>query len=342
MAFIQISRANYIHNLTLLSQKAGGKERLMVVLKDNAYGHGLRIMAKIAASFEIKKACVKNIAEALEICELFEEVLVLVTHPPKQSVAKNISIGINSLEGLQNILPHTAVHLKIDTGMHRNGLFEEEFDTALEIICKNSLRLRGVFTHFRSVDEVGSEYFWQTQEYLRLAQCMREKILACNIPMPPFHSCNSGALLRKVGELEDDYARCGIASYGYTHMHPSFGVYDLKPVLSLWGEKLSSRMLQKGDKIGYGGVYEVQKPCVIGAYDVGYGDGFLRSDGLKILTCKEGELIVGRSSMDSIFVISDKEKICIFDNAHAIASQFNTITYEITTKLSPLIPREII
>lgn len=342
MSFIQINKANYIHNLSQLAQKAGGKERLMVVLKDNAYGHGLKIMAEIASEFGIKKACVKNLAEAKEIRELFEEVLVLVTHPPEEKIAANISIGINSLAALKKILPQTSVHLKIDTGMHRNGLFEDEFEEALEIVIKNSLQLKGVFTHFRSVDEVDSEYFWQMQIYTKLAKIMKEKILTCKLEIPPFHSCNSSALLRKKGALCDDYARCGIASYGYSHMHPSFGVFDLKPVLSLWGEKLSSREIKKNQKVGYGGIYCASNDEVVSAYDIGYGDGFFRSDGLGELYCASKEAIIGRSSMDSIFIKSDKDTVCIFNDAYALAKHFNTITYEITTKLSASIKRVVV
>jgi len=84
MSYIEISKDNYKHNLNYLAKRAGGKDKIMVVLKDNAYGHDLKVMATLSASFDIKKAAVKTIDEAQSINSLFEEVLILADHPPKK------------------------------------------------------------------------------------------------------------------------------------------------------------------------------------------------------------------------------------------------------------------
>ena len=80
--------------------------------------------------------------------------------------------------------------------------------------------------------------------------------------------------------------------------------------MSLWAEKLSSRYLNKGDRVGYGGVYELSKDSIVSNYDIGYGDGFFRHDGLSELVL-EGKNILGRISMDSLSLLGDKDKVCL-------------------------------
>jgi alanine racemase len=342
MAYIEINTINYQHNINFLAKKAGGIDKLMVVLKDNAYGHDLKIMAHLAASFGVKKSAVKNLKEAEQIISLFEEILILVDHPPLQRVAKNISFAVHSLEGLKKFPNKSAVHVNIDTGMHRNGIQEEELEEAIVIIKENNLILKGFFTHFKNADEVGTEQFWQESNFISASARAKELILKHQLPMPAFHSCNSASLLRRKEILQDDYARCGISTYGYSHLDKSFGVFDLKPVLSLWAERLSSRNLKKGDRVGYGGLYELETDGVVSTYDIGYGDGFFRYNGRGHLVLDSGMEILGRVSMDSFAMAGEAKSVCLFKDAHSIASYFNTITYDVMTKLSPSIKKVIV
>jgi alanine racemase len=342
MSKITINKQNYYHNLEILVKKAGGKHKLMAVIKDNAYGHGLEIMAKLASEFGIKKAAVKTEEEALNVEQYFDEVLVLAEHPPKQKISKKISFAVHSLEFLKKFPKNTNIHLNIDTGMHRNGIKVDEIQEALLFIKENSLNLRGVFTHFRSADDMNGELFWQQENWKEAKQEAINEIKNLNLDMPAFHSCNSSALLRSSGGIEDDFARCGIATYGYTHIDKNIATYDLKPVMSLYAKRLSTRVLKKGQKVGYGGVHVAQKDKLISTYDLGYGDGFFRYDGLGDLKIANGQEILGRVSMDSLCAEGDKDKICLFDDASELSNYFNTITYEILTKLMPWIKREVI
>jgi len=341
MAFIEISKENYKHNIEYLADKAGGKDRLMVVLKDNAYGHDLEIMAKLACGFGIKKSAVKTLEEAKKINFLFEEVLILADHPPIELQEESISYAVHSIEGLIEFPEKSCVHVNIDSGMHRNGIRENELEEALEIIVKNNLILKGVFTHFRSADELSSEQYWQNENFTRAKERAKELILELNLPLPKFHSCNSASLLRRDGPLEDDFARCGISTYGYTHLHESFGTFDLKPVMSLWAEKLSTRSLKKGDRVGYGGIYKLECDSNVSTYDIGYGDGFFRHDGLSELVLEE-KSVCGRISMDSLCFLGDEKKLCLFRDVHYLAKKFKTITYDIITKLSPYIKKVVV
>jgi len=342
MSYITISKENYKHNINYLAQKTGSKDKLMVVLKDNAYGHGLKIMAKLSASFGIEKAAVKNIEEAQSINSLFEEILILADHAPKESVCDNISYAVHSIEGLKKFPEGSSVHINVDTGMHRNGIIKDELEKAFLIVLDKKLILKGIFTHFKSADELSCEQFFQEENYKNIVKKSKDLVKKYKLKMPSFHSCNSAALLRRKSTFSDDFARCGIATYGYTHLGKPFGRYDLKPVMSLWAERLSTRYLVKGDRVGYGGMFELLDDSKVSTYDIGYGDGFFRHNGKSTLILENDKEVLGRVSMDSLAMIGHEDEVCIFSDAHKIAKHFHTITYDIITKLSPFIKRVIV
>lgn len=310
----------------------------MAVLKDNAYGHGLEMMAQLVREYGIRKVAVKNLLEARLISTLFDEVLVLVEHPTCKEIPQTVSLAAHSYDALERLEEGTSIHLALDTGMHRNGIKKEEIEKALQCIEKRGLNLKGVFTHFRSSDELNSEFFWQKRAF-EDAKTYIKKLY--KEPLS-FHSCNSAGLLRCESLSDDAYARCGISLYGYTTLNPLLGTYDLKPVLALWAEKLSTRMLKKGERVGYGGMYEATSDELISTYDIGYGDGFFRFDGLKPVKMADGALSKGRMSMDSFCLGGNASKVCMFEDANDLAEHFHTINYEIITKLSPTLPRVII
>jgi len=343
VAYIEISKDNYWYNIDFLSKKAGGKEKLMVVLKDNAYGHGLEIMAKLSCGFGIKKSAVKTLDEAKKISFLFDEVLILADHPPRELQVDGISYAVHSIEGLKKFPKQSSVHINIDSGMHRNGIRVSEIEEAFEIVVENKLHLNGIFTHFRSADELSCEQFWQNENFEKAKLVAKNLVQKYDLVMPKFHSCNSASLLRRKTPLDDDFARCGISTYGYTHLHETLIGEDicLKPVMSLWAEKLSTRELKKGDRVGYGGTFEMPENGEVSTYDIGYGDGFFRHDGKSELLL-ENRAICGRVSMDSFAMLGREEKVRLFYNAHYLAQKFGTITYDIITKISPYIRRVVV
>ncbi|SMC09020.1 alanine racemase [Nitratiruptor tergarcus] len=330
MAYIKLSKNAFFHNLELIAKKAGGNEKVAIVLKDNAYGHGLLEIAKLASEYGIKRAVVRNTAEAKEIENLFDYILILADAPQQK---EKFHYTINSLEDLKRFPTGSHIELKIDTGMHRNGIVPDELEEAFKIIQKRALNLKGVFTHFRSADELSSELFWQERNFDEVKKRSLELVKRYELPKPLFHSCNSAALFRKQ-RIEDDFARVGIAAYGYLETDEIFKSPPLKPVLSLWARRLSSRVLKKGQRVGYGGVFEADRDMVVSAYDIGYGDGIFRAQ----KSIVDGK-ILGRVSMDNIIVEGKQDKICIFDDAKRVAKEIGTISYEVLVKLSPNLAR---
>jgi alanine racemase len=341
MAHIRLSADNLRSNLEILAKKAGDKKNLIAVLKDNAYGHGLLIFAEQTAKYGISHAITRDAKEALEIEALFADIIVLSEHKENFFAHPKIIFAVNEFNALKSVPRGAKIALKIDSGMHRNGLNFEELEAALNLIKQNGIILHSVFTHYRAADEVGSCFFWQRENWRRVKARITELAKKHNINKPFFHSCNSAALLR-CGEFDEDFARVGIAMYGYCDLPKAFGEFNLKPVLELFAKRMSARTLQIGERVGYGGAFEASEETVSSLYDVGYSDGVLRYNGQGGLKTTNGSLILGRVSMDSMSVNSDKEEISIFNDADVWAKHFNTISYDVLVKLNAKIPREFV
>ena len=334
MAFITINRQNFYHNLNQIALKTGSVDKIAIVLKHNAYGHGLELMGRLASEFGIKHAVVRKTAEAELIKSLFETILILGDTIIKD---EKYSFAINALEDIKEAQNGAKVELKIDTGMHRNGIAADELDEALDLIKQNELELKGVMTHYRSADELGSELFWQQKQFKTLKERVNEGG-STNIRV---HSHNSAAILR-MKDFDEDLVRVGIGAYGYNELPDSFDKVELRPVMSLHAKRVSSRVLKAGERIGYGGEFITENDMKVSTYDLGYGDGWCRGDAQTPYITGEGLSILGRVSMDFITLASEKEEVCVMNDAQAAAKQLDTISYEITTALSSAIPREVI
>jgi alanine racemase len=324
MATIYLHKQNLFDNLNKISKI---NSNILAVIKDNAYGHGIITLSKMLKEYGIKKVCVKNNDEAEIVKNLFEEIIIFFPHT--RSCAKNFSYCINSLKQLKKTR-HPYVHLKIDTGMHRNGILMNELNEALEIIKLKEFELRGVFTHFCCSDETSGDTFIQ---YERFKQVKREVEKFCaknSINLPYFHIANSYAL-NKIPDTFD-YVRPGIALYG--------GIVGYKPVMELRADVLSNRILHKNQGCGYNKVYMSDEDIEITTVDVGYGDGlpYFRN-GCKL---KSAEAL-GKISMDSMILKGrfDKE-VVVFDDVKKFVKNFDTITYDVLVKISPRIKRKII
>jgi len=329
MAYIQLKTSNFYYNLTQIAKKTQDINKVAIVLKDNAYGHGLEEMATLASEFGISEAVVRNVSEAQKISTLFSNILILGA---KGFFHKQYSFAINCLADIDKAQKHTRVELKVDTGMHRNGIAMEELEEALEKIKSKELHLIGIMTHYRSADELSSELFWQQKNFAKI----KTKIKALGYKNIRFHSHNSATILR-VKHFDEDLVRIGIGAFGYNELHKIFDKISLKPVLAIYAQKIATRVLKKGQRLGYGGDFIAPREMRISSYDLGYGDGWRRGEYITA----ENLPILGRVSMDMIVLESQKEEVCIMNNAQISAKFFNTISYEMTTGLTSTLKKVI-
>jgi len=338
MAYITLNKNHFFNNLDIIANRTKAKDKIALVLKDNAYGHGLLEMAGLAKEYGITKAVVRTCKEAEVIEDFFEYILVLGDIPTTKN--DKIRYTINDIKSINKFPKNTKVELKIDTGMHRNGVALSELHEAFQKIKEHSLVLEAVFTHHRSADELTSEWFWQNENFKIVKEKSKELAEEFGFGKLRFHSANSASLAR-TQDFDEDMARVGISAYGCMQLPSPLSEDGLKPVLSLWATKISSRELKKGQKVGYGGVYMSEENSIVSNYDFGYGDGFLRSCS-NVYKTPNDEKLVGRISMDNSSFLSDKEELLIFDDALHVASFAGTISYEVLTSLKSDISREVI
>ena len=334
MAFIKINKQNFYHNLNQIALKTGSVEKIAIVLKDNAYGHGLELMGRLASEFGIKHAVVRKTVEAEVIKSLFETVLILGDSIVKDEVC---SFTVNTLVDITKAQEGAKVELKVDTGMHRNGIALDALDEALQLIKEQNLNLVGVMTHYRSADELSSELFWQQKQF----EIVKQRVKETGFENVRFHSHNSAAILR-MKHFDEDLVRVGIGAYGYNELPEPFDKVVLHPVMSLHAKKVSTRVLKSGERIGYGGDFTADKEMLVSTYDLGYGDGWCRDNTQNPYVTSEDLPLLGRVSMDFIALESDKEEICMMQDAKVAAEHFKTISYEVTTALSADIPKVIV
>jgi len=338
MAFIEIHRQAFINNINTITQKARGIEAIAIVLKDNAYGHGLQTMATLAQEAGIIHAVVRTVQEANAIKSRFKTIMILA--PKQYEASDEFFYVINSLEALETVPSVCNIELKVDTGMHRNGIAMAELDTALRTIKDKNLQLCGVLSHHRSADELGSAYFWQERNFRWVKAAVKTFCKEHDMTMPRFHNKNSAALFR-ANTVDDDLVRIGIAAYGLLQLPTSFMQPKLEPVMSLVATCNSVRTLQEGEAVGYGGSFIAKAPLRIGNYDVGYADGVLRVLS-NSYTTPSGATLVGRVSMDNSSFTASSKELVIFNNANTIAKAANTLAYEVLVGMNAQFTRVVI
>jgi alanine racemase len=334
MAFITINKKFLYDNLDYISSIVGGKIKICLGLKDNAYGHGIKEMASLIKDYGIKHVFVKDEREAQLIKHFcFDSVIVCYGKGIYQ--ASSISHAITSLTCIENYSIGSIIELKIDTGMHRNGLLPSEIEEAIMIIQKKELVLKGVYTHFQSSDE-NNCFINDQQDVFNGCVNKIKKLINYDFRI---HCSNSNGI-SKINNQNYDFARIGIAAYGYSSNYPE----KLSPILSFYAEKLSTRVLYKGDRIGYGssGFIVNEDDFTVSCYDVGYGDGFFRLDESRKYKLSNGKEVLGRVSMDCFSLEGKDESILLFDNAIQLSNIHNTIEYEILTALKAYITRIIV
>ena len=151
-----------------------------------------------------------------------------------------------------------------------------------------------------------------------------------NLKKPYFHIANSKGL--EILPDTFDYVRPGIAIYG--------GIKGYKPVMELRADVISTRLLKKGEGVGYDKKFIASNDLIISTIDVGYGDGIVYfRDGIKLKNTNA----LGKISMDSMIVEGEfKKEVVVFDDIKEFVKNFDTITYDILVKMSPRIKRVIV
>jgi len=335
---------------------------MMAVVKANAYGHGLKGIAKAAYQTGICWFGVARLEEALDLVKagIDRNILVLgYTSPEAAKFALNhpihLSVFNQDMAQAYSNIAHEAkkqvkIHVKIDSGMGRLGIFPEEgVDFIKWLTTLPHLDIEGVFTHFARADEpVQNSTDLQIQKFDALIQSLS----ALALRPPVVHAANSGATLC-FPLAKYDLIRPGILMYGLSPSDEVNLPAEIKPAMQ-WKTRLTSiKILPPHHGVSYGHQYVTQKEERVGAIAAGYADGFRRVMNNVVLINGKYAPVLGRVCMDQAMIsletvpnakIGDEVVLLgkqgeLRISAEMIAKRWNTINYEVIAALADRIQR---
>lgn len=354
---VLIDLAAIRHNVAFLRDRLGRYARLMVAVKADAYGHG---MLRVAQSVVSAGACGVAVATAEEAVTLRDAGFasgILVMGPLysldqyEELARQQVEFAVVS-EHMAEVLPSlrssrwkAKVHLKIDSGMNRQGLFPAQVDGFLQSIRGISgIELVGVMTHFACATEDPSSIDRQLERFLPAVERVRQEW-----PRVIAHAANSAAAI-SAPHAHLDMARCGCAVYGLSPWQDDAVVEGLRPALSWRSQVVLVKRVPAGESVGYGHSFQAAQATDVALVPIGYGDGVSRglSNRGEVLINGRRYPMVGRVSMDSFGVdigtdgrvqIGDTVTLIGTDNderitVEEVAHHLDTINYEITCDIA--------
>lgn len=270
---VMISRAALLHNLNEF-KKMHPTQRFAPVLKSNAYGHGLVTVAEILDNEDIPFFMVDSLYEArmLRGAGIRSKILVMGFTFVENIVSlrhKNISFAITSLKQLCDLARDATrplnIHIKIDTGMHRQGLLPEEIPTAIAELKRNrSLHVEGVFSHFANAYTTNRP---ATEQQIAVWEKAVAQFKTEFPDIEYFHIANSaGAYFSP--HITANISRLGIGLYGFNES--PFVTMDLRPALRIETVVSGIKTLRPGDAVGYGSTFVADREMKIATIPVGY------------------------------------------------------------------------
>ncbi|MBC7350191.1 MAG: alanine racemase [Candidatus Aminicenantes bacterium] len=373
--WVEINRQAFLHNVREFQKRLGTTD-LMAVIKANAYGHGLLEIARLSTEAGIDWFGVHSLEEGLALRQAgFRQKILILGYLPLaqagEAVQADLRVTVYNLETVRALaaaarkLHRTAlVHLKIETGTNRQGIALNKLGSFLSWLKKApEIKVEGVSSHFANIEDTTDDYYprYQLDNFLQAVNFLQ----AGGIEIPVKHmSCSAAAIL--FPETYFNLARVGIGLYGLWPSRETLvscrlrgqEPLKLKPVLSWRARVAQIKAVPRGAYIGYGCTFRTTRPTKLAIIPVGYYDGYDRglSNSAYVLIKGKRAQVRGRVCMDFIMVdITDIPGVKLEDTAtllgsegkekilaDQLASLAGTISYEIVTRINPLIPRLIV
>jgi alanine racemase len=374
LTWVEIENAALISNLHGFRRRLGTGVELSHVVKSNAYGHGLELVAREdEASGLVHSLSVISVEELIRVREAGVKLPVIILgYVPMSAwdvvVDAEGSPVIMNRESLEVLSGEAAergrsvkVHLKVETGTHRYGVPEEEVLEYVQLIDSlPGLYLAGVTTHFANIEDTTDHGFAQEQidRFRRTISRIREA--GYDVPLP-HAACSAATIL--FPESHFAMARVGIASYGIwpsketrvSASHVEGGLLDLKPILT-WKTRVAQvKRVPKGAYVGYGCTWRAPTDTRLAVLPVGYADGYDRglSNVGHVLIRGQRAPIRGRICMNVCMVdithipdVELEDEVVLLgaqgdERIHAedLAGWCGTIAYEIAARIAEHIPR---
>lgn len=375
LSYIELSRDNLAHNIKSLRGVAKKGTRFAVAVKGNAYGHGLREIVKMVESYA-DYFIVNSVEELGALRKVSKKQTFVLGYIQPDDLKKAIMLGcimgIFSLEQLQivnavaaGIKKKQEIHIAVDALLGREGFLEKDLNGLfVETKKMRSIIITGMYAHFANIEDTtnfthASKQIRQYQKMVTLAKKHGYTKLATHI------AATSGLLVYEKAKGVNPIIRLGIGMYGlwpseHIKYQWSKGVHriELRPVLSWKTQVAQVKTLPAGRTIGYGLSYMTHEPTRVALIPQGYADGLGRNLSNKSTVLIGGThcKILGRVSMNMFVVdvthvpeVGEGDEVVLLGKqadmeitADKLAEIGETINYEITTKISPLLPRVVI
>lgn len=371
LAWIEIDHEALVHNLGVLRALAGPEKQVIAVVKANAYGHGDVEVARTLVAAGVERLAVATISEAARLRDgdLSGPILLLWGFDDRDAtdvVRLGLEPVVDRLDTVSKLDEAAAaasrplaVHLKVDTGLQRQGATPDDaLEIAAAVEASPWLTLAGTMTHLAAPGE--NQAFSEVQ----LTALGRVLDLLAGLGVNPglVHVAATGGVLAGIGPFADAI-RPGLGLYGLlpawaepriagTNDPPAT---DFRPVLSLHARPVRIHDVPAGTPVGYGLRWAANRASRLATLPIGYGDGWPRIHVNNGLALVRGQRVpmVGAISMDGLVVDvtdvngvgPDDEFVLIGSQggeriaAAEVAEQRRTISYEVTTALRERLPR---
>lgn len=377
-AWISINRENLLHNTKELQRLSGAGCALMPAVKANAYGHGDVLVSRILQDAGIRDYCVASVDEGIRLRQagISGQILILgYTHPDGFAELMHYSLTqtavdldyagrLSAYAGKVGYGRNTggcgtiAVHVGVDTGMHRLGIPYDRPDLIKKVWDLPDLRVTGMFSHLCVSDGLTDAEEKYTRDQIRKFGLVRDHLYKSGIRGFRCHIQGSYGLLN-YQEYSYDLCRPGIALYGCLSSADDRvrAAVSLKPVLSLQARAASIKELTAGESAGYGLTYTADSTRRIAIVSAGYADGIPRN----LSNCGEALVrgqkvpVIGRICMDQLTLdVTDVPAILPGDEvvfigssgkrrltAEDMAEKAGTITNEILSRFGSRLHRVV-
>ena len=356
---VRISRDALLHNFAVV-KKAHPSLAIAPVLKSNAYGHGLIPIARLLEPARAPFFVIDSYAEALILRnERIRTPLLVIGYTPSVTIAQSrmadTAYTVSSLEQLEELSrilkKPCAIHLKIDTGMHRQGVMLDEVEIALGIISGNAMvHLTGVATHLADADGANAaSTHAQINHWNELVRTVQRRV-----PSVAFFHCAATAGGAYSQMIDANVMRLGIGLYGIT---AGSCEYDVKPVLELRTVVSAVKCVSEGECIGYNCTFKAPHDMAIAVIPVGYAEGLDRRLSNKGTVRIHGMScpLVGRVSMNIAAVdvsacrgVQRGDTVIVYSADRSAANTIaksaelcGTIPHELCVRINPHLRRTI-
>ena len=368
-AWAEVDLAALAHNTSTLAGLVA-PSALCAVVKADGYGHGAKTVAATLVGAGASVIGVALVDEGIELREDgVEAPILLLAEAPATSLRDaldaRLTLTVGSLRAAHDVVTAargaaaTAVHVKVDTGMHRQGVAPGELAATLEVLRDGHVGVEGVWTHFPVADGDAEEARAFTRGQLGTFLAAVDAVRARLDPHVVLHTANTAGALW-VPEARLDLVRVGLGVYGYLP-HPamadvlaSAGAPPLRPVLSIKARVAAVRDLPAGVRPSYGRRRPLPRDARVATVPVGYADGYPRAmlnGGAEVLVHGRRRPLAGVVTMDQLLVevdtdveVGDEVVLLGRQGDEAItadewAQAIGTISWEVLCGIKPRIPK---